>query len=424
MQNKITALLKLKQIGNFFQIFATEISHFRIVGGAIRNALLELPIKDIDFCTDYSPDALISLCIKKNISYKTTGLKYGTITIIINKTPYEITSLRDDIETDGRHTKVIYSTDYITDSKRRDFSINALYLDFTGKLYDFHDGIGDIKNKRLKFIGDARKRITEDYLRILRFFRFYAELPEFILDTNSLTATTELKSLITKLSPERVRQELIKTLQGQNYYKALKVLSKCHIYDPFFKLNKTSLETFEKYDIVNNIPPEYQISLSYIVITSNNILVTEKENKTSKQLLNNKNAALEKLKSNLKLSNKEIDNIKYITQNHTQLPPLDIATTEIQKLLFFSDKEKLKFLYKYQIFISSKSCNKYQHFIQNINRLVIPKLPINGDDLLRTGIKEGKNMGNLLQKLQQKWLDSDFTLNKTELLSYTREFVN
>lgn len=400
IQSKIETLLKIPQIIQLKTIFSTEIDNFYLVGGAVRNALLNIPIKDVDFATSYTPDELIALCKRKKITHIPTGLQYGTITIIIKNTAYEITSLREDIKTDGRHAVVTYTKDLKLDSKRRDFTFNALYIDFNGKLYDFHHGQSDLSKKQLKFIGNSNNRIKEDYLRILRLFRFYAELEGLSIDKNSLTAAINAKHHLNQLSAERIRQEFIRILSGKNYYNAIKLLAKYQICHEFVFLSDQLIKAISLYQKNNIFPPKHEILIAYAIM---------QEQEPQQEL--------HRLKKRLQLSNKETSIIKAIISYHNNLPALLLSPIEIKKLLFLHGRDKLLILYYYQIFISSHNIANYHAIISQIKHLQIPKFPISGKHLIAEGIPEGEIIGKKLALLQKKWLDSNLSLSKRELLN-------
>ena len=185
-----------------------------VVGGAVRNALMGIPINDIDVATSHLPEEVMQKASKAGFSVIPTGIKHGTVTCVKNFA-YEVTTLRIDRITDGRHAKVEFCNSWEEDAKRRDFTINALYADFNGQIYDFINGIDDIYTNRLRFIGNPDERIHEDYLRILRFFRFYAHYGKSY-EASSLEACIRLASNLSKISHERCTYEFIRLLQAKN----------------------------------------------------------------------------------------------------------------------------------------------------------------------------------------------------------------
>lgn len=196
-----------------------------IVGGAVRNALLNQPATDIDIATDALPQTVQALAKAAHMKALPTGIEHGTITVIHHATPFEITTFRRDVETDGRHAVVAFSTSAAEDAQRRDFTINALYLDASGRVHDHVGGLRDIATRRLRFVGDARARITEDYLRILRFFRFHAWYGQpGHADPDGLAATAELAAGLERISKERIGAEMLKLLAAPDPSDALALM--------------------------------------------------------------------------------------------------------------------------------------------------------------------------------------------------------
>ncbi len=212
------------EVREIFSVFnSRKPDSVRLVGGCVRDLLLEKNMKDFDFATKFLPDDTIQILEENNIKAIPTGVKYGTITAVINHKHFEITTLRKDVENDGRHPKTEFVDDYFFDAKRRDFTINALYLDESGKIYDYFDGISDLKGEKVKFIGDENLRIQEDFLRILRFFRFsifYAKT----LDVKGLEACVKNKKGLEILSAERIYSEFFKFFETSNNEKLLNIL--------------------------------------------------------------------------------------------------------------------------------------------------------------------------------------------------------
>ena len=186
----------------------------RVVGGAVRNALLGVPVKDVDVATTRRPDDVVRLAEREGFKPVPTGIEHGTVTVVADGTPYETTTLRADIETDGRRARVAFGRDWEADARRRDFTVNALYADADGEVVDLVGGLPDIASRTVRFIGDADERITEDYLRILRFFRFHAHYGHGRPDAAGLRACARHKGGLDRLSPERVWSELRRLLEA------------------------------------------------------------------------------------------------------------------------------------------------------------------------------------------------------------------
>lgn len=196
----------------------------RVVGGAVRNSVLELPVADLDLAVNVPPEPAEAALAQAGIKSVRTGFDHGTITAVVAHHGYEITSLRRDVATDGRHAEVAYTDAWAEDAARRDFTMNALYVDADGRVYDYHHGLDDLRAGLVRFIGDAGERIAEDYLRILRFFRFHAAYGRGAMDAAGLTACVVAAPLLGLLSRERVTQEFKKILLVANPVPVLEIM--------------------------------------------------------------------------------------------------------------------------------------------------------------------------------------------------------
>jgi poly(A) polymerase len=184
----------------------------RVVGGAVRNTLMERPVTDIDIATSVSPQDVMARAETAGFGVVPTGLAHGTVTVIAGHKTFEVTTLRRDVETHGRHATVAFTEDWSTDAHRRDFTINALYCDADGRVYDYTDGLADLTARRVRFIGRAEDRIEEDYLRILRFYRFTAAYADGVIDRSGHEACAAMQDGLDQISAERIRSELLQLL--------------------------------------------------------------------------------------------------------------------------------------------------------------------------------------------------------------------
>ncbi len=217
--------LRAPALQNVFAALAPSGLETRSVGGAVRNALLDLPVDDIDLATQILPNDVMRLAAAAGLSAHPTGIDHGTITVVASGTPFEITTLRRDVETDGRRAIVAFTHDWAEDASRRDFTINALYCDADGQLFDPAGGLSDLRAGRVRFIGDPAERIREDGLRILRFFRFTALYGSAAPDAHGLAACTALKSGLAQLSAERVGGEMMKLLAAPRAAAIIEVMA-------------------------------------------------------------------------------------------------------------------------------------------------------------------------------------------------------
>ena len=224
-QRALLGLLERPPLRRLLEAFNSQGEETRIVGGAVRNALLGRPVTEVDCATTALPDRIAALAAEAGFKSVPTGIDHGTITVIVEGEPFEVTTLREDVETDGRHAVVHFGREFVPDAKRRDFTINALSLGLDGRLYDYTGGVADLAARRVRFIGDARTRIREDYLRILRFFRFHSEYSEGEPDPEGMAASGAEREGLRILSKERVHHELLKLLVTRRAGETIRVLA-------------------------------------------------------------------------------------------------------------------------------------------------------------------------------------------------------
>lgn len=214
------------EVSFLFDLFGDDI---RLVGGAVRDFLLAKKPKDFDFATTLMPQDVIKILQKNQLAYKDYAISYGTVSVLLKRKAYEITTLRTDEKCTGRQAQVALGKSYRQDAFRRDFTINALYMDRRGAIFDYVGGFEDLQNKKLCFIGSAKQRIKEDYLRILRLFRFWSDLPDFSVDVEDIEACCLEKEGLKKLSDERKTTEMLKILQGAGCVHVLTMMQKMDI---------------------------------------------------------------------------------------------------------------------------------------------------------------------------------------------------
>src|SRR5436309_15455286 len=206
----------------------------RVVGGAVRNALLKIPLGDIDIATTALPDEVIRRAQTAGIKSVPTGIEHGTVTLVVEAQPFEVTTLREDTETFGRKARVAFGRDWVRDAERRDFTINGLSVDAAGVVHDHVGGLADIEDKRVRFIGDAKARIAEDYLRMLRFFRMHAAYWAGEPDRAGYLACIDGRAGLSSLSAERVRMEMLKLLIAEGAAVAVQAMSDAGLLLPIF----------------------------------------------------------------------------------------------------------------------------------------------------------------------------------------------
>jgi len=386
-------------LNNIFNRNNTD--NLRIVGGAIRNFLLKKEIMDFDLSCKLTPTEVVKILTENNIKYITPGIDFGTVIAIINGKCFEITSTREDIKTDGRHAIVKYTKDFKIDAGRRDFTFNALYLDFNGNIYDYFNGLNDLENGIVKFIGDPEKRIKEDYLRILRFFRFYCYYGK-ILDKEGLEECIKYKEKLTTLSSERIKSEMFKILNADNPLKALEIIEQNGILETI-----TGIETFNfnNLKLLSSIKNQIDFKSSTSLILT--ILIQNKEE-------------LGRIKNKWKLSNNEylnsLDILKYLKDEL-------YSNQDLKKILFLNNNDK-NFTITLTIFNSilnhTKISENLTDYINNkinfISNLELKKLPINGNDLIQSNFANKKIFKEIISQGAEIFIKSNYSATKAEII--------
>lgn len=371
----------------------------RIVGGAVRDAILGVVNYDIDIATNLLPEQVTDILSTANIKVIPTGIKYGTVTALLNNEKFEITTLRKDIKCDGRHTEVIFTDDFMEDATRRDFTINALsYCPFEHRIYDYFGGIDDLRESKVIFIGQPFKRIEEDFLRILRFFRFscyYARQ----LDRNGLDACIKLQENLKLLSKERVKWEMDKLIISDNSPNILQQMFDNGILQIILPVSKFDKKPLMEAINFGSLEPYTRYSLLFYHIK--NLPLSDLLNlKFSRQI------AL-KIITILRFVNKEINEF---TLREIWWETADYPDDYLQYIITLVSLGKL----------NRDIANKFLDAYQPKPR---PIFPIKGHDLQKLNI-HGKAIGTVIGKLKKSWIASDFTLNKNQLLKLLEKNEN
>lgn len=360
------------------EIFGALNGNARLVGGAVRDALMNVPAGDIDFATPYDPEQIVALLEKKGIRTIPTGIKHGTVSALVNDTLYEITTLRRDEKTDGRHAEVAFTDSYEEDARRRDFTINALYLDANGRLYDYTGGQEDIKNKHVRFIGNADERICEDYLRLLRYFRFWGKMGHGRIDEEARQACMRQAEGLNQISKERKRDELFKILMQNGAPITLRFMEQTGVLS--YLVHRADIQGLEKFLAVNAQAPLLQ-RLSIL---------------TGKCL------------PDLALSNVQKQTLELFGETADLNAPLK----NIKELLYLKGLDAFQFYIKRALSLKQITPQQAKEYAA----LTLPVFPLTGGDLLAAGYKEGPQMKELFMLAKSIWADLDFTDNKTLVL--------
>ncbi|MDE5057447.1 CCA tRNA nucleotidyltransferase [Wolbachia endosymbiont of Drosophila bocki] len=390
------------QIGHETSLIIDAIEGFggeaRLVGGCVRDSILQRDVHDIDLATNLLPNQTIKALKLRNIKTIPTGLKHGTITAVLNQRSFEITTLRHDVKCDGRHAKVEFTNNWQADASRRDFTFNALYADKRGHIYDYFCGIEDLKARRLNFIGNAEDRIKEDYLRILRAFRFHAKICVGDLSDEILNVCKKHSHMIQNLSGERIRDEILKLL-------------KCN--DPF-----PTLKSMQESDVLQKIIPKEvkcEILSSSLLFGTDALVKLALLLRTTKK--NDRLSLGEYIIMFLRLSNKQKKKLLFLLSNDIKT---ELSEKEQKKYISLFGRELYCDLVKICGVESGENVDEYISFANTFN---IPKFPLSGDDLISIGHQPGKSLGRNLELLKQHWEDSFYTLTKEELVLYAKNLL-
>jgi len=364
----------------------------RIVGGALRNALLGRPVHEIDLATTAIPEVVAARAGAAGLRCIPTGIEHGTLTLLVAGETFEVTSLREDVETDGRRAKVQFGHDFETDAKRRDFTMNALFLARDGRLFDFVGGLDDIAAKRVRFIGEPTRRIREDYLRILRFFRFSADFGEGPLDPAGLAAAMRERDGLASLSRERIRAELLKLFVARRAVEITKDMSDAGLLGPLLASAPNPARLRRLRAILGDAPPQDPL----LALAALCLELPEDA---------------ERLRERLRLSNAEHHRLERAAIARMALrgrehPPL---ADELRALLFRHGRQAaLDALALAQADARAPIDDDWttaRVFLQDTPE---PRLPFSGADLLARGVPNGRAVGEALKQLQERWIEAGF----------------
>ncbi len=354
----------------------------RYVGGAVRDTLLGLPVTDVDIATALLPNEVINRLEASEIKAIPTGIEHGTVTAAVDGKNYEITTLRRDVATDGRRATVAFATDWHEDAARRDFTINALYADpKSGEVFDYFDGLSDLKARRLRFIGDANQRIAEDFLRILRYFRFLARYDGGQMDADAIQACAGGAHGLTALSRERIAQELTRILSLKDPVASVALMIANGIFTPFLP----ELSANAANDLQRLVEREAQcaqpISLParFLALLTRDIV------------------AVDKVAARLKLSNKMREGLTQRLRANVPTPAnvraiayrADIDTARDAAMLYSVEANLLECLAR-------------------LEQWDIPTLSIKGGELIAMGLPAGPLVAKTLQAIEAAWIEEDF----------------
>jgi len=396
------------RLQRLMRAIAGEDEDIRIVGGAVRNWLMGLAVADVDLATTALPATVIARARRAGMKPVPTGIEHGTVTVIVDGKPFEVTTLRQDVETDGRHAVVHFGRDWSADAMRRDFTVNALYATADGDIIDLVGGIADCAERRIRFIGPPQTRIREDYLRILRLFRFHASFCTGPIDADGLAAAIAERDGLLTLSSERIGQEIQKLVAADFAPEVLPVMQAAGILTLALATDAIDLNHFARlHALFSTLSPasaEHPPEPPILLLAS---------------LVSDGASGSVALAKRLRLSNAARDRMIAAWQG---VPTLTPSTDErlARARIARSSPASLRDA----VFLAATTPGagwKIDHALRLVrlaDSFTPPRLPISGRDLMALGVAPGRDLGQTLDRLRDLWIDSDFTLTKDQLLAH------
>ena len=395
---------KITQETSAYKVFEAinnfnETSEVRYVGGCIRKIIKKEEVDDIDLATNLIPTEVCNALKKNNINFYETGIDHGTITAIIGDQKYEITTLRKDVSTDGRHAKVEFSLDWKDDSNRRDFSINAIYSDKDGNLFDPHNGKKDLESGTVKFIGNPEERIQEDYLRILRYLRFFLNYSNNKHELEIFKTIKRNIGGISKLSSERLVEEFKKLTKSDGFIKLFKDKESLELIEIIFPQLK-NLQSFKK---LNAYAQKNLSKIDFILLIS--LLIIDGTDNADYFLYK------------FKISNKDQKRIKFVDNFYKQKVNINYFTEKnLNKIFYFNGRQAVTDIISFKLFISKKLEKKLVKLLDFYNNKTLPTLPVGANILMsKYNIPEGKVLGNKLKMIEEIWVQNGFQISDKQV---------
>ena len=395
---KISIDTEVDKLFNAINSYSDE-SELRYVGGCIRKIINKEKIDDIDLATNLTPVDVSQALKKNNINFYETGIEHGTITAVINNQKFEITSLRKDVVTDGRHAKIEFSKDWKEDASRRDFSINSIYSDKEGNLFDPYEGRKDILAGKIKFIGDAEKRIKEDYLRIVRYVRFFLKYSKNKHDPRILKKIKINLEGIKNLSSERLLDELRKIIRSNG----LEHISKDKESGELLRLIFPQILKMNSFEKLNEISKKIYLEADFSFLLA--VMIIDKTD----------NADYFMYKFNI--SKKDQKRIKYLDNFYKSKVNKNTFTEKnLVKKLYFDGKESVLDILNFKILTNKKIDQKIIDLKNMLKNKDLPKFPIETKNLMQEyDLVEGKTLGKKLKLLEEFWVNNEFNISKDQI---------
>jgi poly(A) polymerase len=387
-----------KQIFDAINKFSTN-SEIRFVGGCVRKIIRKEKVDDIDLATNLKPQQVCKALKNNNLNYYETGIKHGTITAVINEYRFEITSLREDVQTDGRHAEVEFSTDWKKDALRRDFTINAIYSDGEGNLFDPFNGKEDLKDGLVKFIGNPEQRIKEDYLRILRYLRFFLNYSNHKHDPHTLRIIKKNLDGISNLSKDRLLDELKKYVKSY----ILTKLSKDKFAVELFEVIFPQIKKIKLFSNPNEFAKTMIHEADFVFLIS--LLIIDGSDNTDYFIYK------------FNISKKNQKRLKIIDKFYNEkFTATSFSEKNLNKFFYFHGKEAVIDILSYRLFSLKKVDKKLLNFINIFKSKVLPIMPVGAKLLMeKYDIQEGEILGKKLKIIEEEWVNNNFQLSEKQI---------
>lgn len=383
----------------------------RYVGGAVRDVVRGVAQianqTDVDIATTATPEKIISLLESAGLKAVPTGLAHGTITAVSNRRPVEVTTLRRDVATDGRHAEVAYTSDWTADAARRDFTMNAIYADADGTLFDPLDGVRDAKAGLVRFVGDPDARIQEDYLRILRFFRFFAWCGKPEMDRDGLLACIRHIDGLKKLSAERVAKELLKLICAENPMPAMRQMAASGVLNAVLPeaSNLERLAALAEIDAAHFFAPDPILRFA--------------------ALLSDDGAVAQSVATRLRFSRAQRDRLVAMLQAHLHVFSY-MSVRELRRTAYRLTKGVMRDVAMLRWAADPKrqhNAVQWRALLPMIDTWTPPKFPLTGHQIRLAGVPDGPQIGQVMREVEEWWIDADFTMDEYSLIERLKAVV-
>ncbi len=372
----------------------------RVAGGAVRNALLGVAVKDVDIATDLTPDDVFDCCRKAGLKAVPTGVEHGTVTIVAGSgtdaSAFEVTTLRIDVETHGRHADVAFTDDWEADASRRDFTLNALYCDASGTLFDPLNGYADLAARRVRFVGDADQRIREDYLRILRFFRIHAQYGAGALDADGLAACARNADGMSRLSSERIRQEFMRLLAAPLVLDVLGEMDAAGVLSEVVPVpgNVSRVARMSELEAASGREPDALLRLAALALRG------ERD--------------VNHLRRRFVLTNRETGRLERLAA--TRRPAVAGAGAgQLKRLLYDEGEESYTDIVLFEASGAPGGAENLSAALALPREWPVPVFALKGRDVIAKGVPAGAEVGAILKALKQEWEASGFAMREEVL---------